>query len=204
MFNFGFGVPTSPPASAPAFGVNGFQISATNFQWTHAPVANPTTRPDGSALITGDRIQDSTTGDMWRWNGTLWLSHDFQHQFWFSGFGNGTGLSFAIDTPVGRDAFVKEVLYSGIPQGNTATSATNTLTTSVRLLGAANTLVFNQNIPNGTSVTTVWSSFKHSIGVTVPVRTSGATFSGFLVGASNVLGFSLFGFTLGVRWALVR
>jgi hypothetical protein len=205
MFNFGFGVPTSPPASAPAFGVNGFQISATNFQWTHAPVANPTTRPDGSALITGDRIQDSTTGDMWRWNGTLWLSHDFQAQSWINGFANGTGLNVPFDTPVGRDVFIREVVYSCNPQGGSTTSGTNTLTTTIRVMGAANTLVFSQNLPNGTVVPNgIWCSIKQSVGVTAPVKALGAAFSGLHLNVGNSLGYSLFALNWGLRWALVR
>jgi hypothetical protein len=203
MFSLDFGVPNRP-APASAFGINGLKLNATNYEWTHTLTANPTTRLDGSALISGDRIYDSTTGEIWVWNGTLWLSRDFQAQTWIDNFSTGTGLNVPFDTPVGRDVFVKEVVYSCIPAGGRITTATVTLTTTIRTLGAANSLVFSQNLPNGTVISGVWSSLKHQVGVTAPVRALGANASGLLLGASNSLGITLVALNWGLRWALVR
>jgi hypothetical protein len=205
MFNFGFGVPNKPvSASAPAFGINGFQISSTNYQWVHTPTANPTTRPDGSALLSGDQIQDSTTGDVWRWNGTLWLSREFQGHSWFNSIANNTTVNTIFDAPIGQGMFVKEVTYSFVPGGTVNTTATVTLTTTLRTLGAASTVLFTSPIPIGTVITTgVRTSLKHSAGVNVP-KTVGAAASGVLVSGNNLLGFTITSFSLGIRWAFFR
>jgi hypothetical protein len=204
MFNFDFGVP-SRPVSASAFGVNGFQISSTNYQWVHTPTADPTTRPDGSALISGDQIQDFTTGEMWRWDGTLWLSPQFQAHSWSNNFLNGGALSTIIDIPIGRDVFIKEIIYSYLPGGTTTTTAAATLVTALRTLGGAPILILNQPLPNGIIFTNgVRTALKFSVGQTVAVRTLGATASGVALNVNNTLGFTLSAFSFGLRGALVR
>lgn len=205
MFNLAFGVPRSASAAGSAFGVNGVQIGPTNFQWTHTLVANPTTRPDGSALINGDRIYDSTTGEEWWWNGTLWLSHLFQSQSWVNNFTNTITVNTLVDTPIGRDVFVKEVIYSFSPSTNVTTTATNTITAAVRTLGPASTLLFNNPLPVGTVFTSgVRTAIKQSVGVTASVRTLGAAASGIALSSTNTTGFTLNSCSFGLRWAIVR
>jgi hypothetical protein len=205
MFNFGFGVPSRPGSPSPAFGVNGFKISSTNYQWVHTPTANPTTRPDGSALLSGDQIQDSTTGDVWRWNGTLWLSQEFQSHSYLNGFNANGTLNTIFDTPIGRDVFIEEAIYSFVPAGTIITTATNTITTTLRSLGAASTVLFTSPVPNGTTLTNgVRTALKHSVGVTAPVRALGAPFSGIALTVNQAVGFTLSAFSFGIRWALVR
>jgi hypothetical protein len=201
MSSLEFGVPTP----APAFGINGFKISPMNYQWVHTLAANPTTRPDGSVLISGDQIQDSATGAMWKWNGTLWLSHEFQGQSFVNAFGNNSNFNTIFDIPIGRDVFVKEAIYSYLPAGTVNTTATVTMTTIVRTLGATGTILFNQTLPLGTTFTNgVRTSLKVSVGVTAPVRALAATASGIGLNTIQTLGFTLASFSFGLRWALVR
>jgi hypothetical protein len=51
-------MPSSAPPSTGGGGLsaNGVQIATNNYQWVWSNTANPTTRPDGSALVAGDRI----------------------------------------------------------------------------------------------------------------------------------------------------
>jgi hypothetical protein len=201
MFNLGFGIPNRP---APAFGVNGFQISSMNYQWVHTLAANPTTRPDGSALIIGDQIQDPATGEMWRWNGTLWLSPEFQVHSFINSFGNNSSFNAIFDAPIGRDVFVKEVFYAYIPAGTVNTTATATITTTLRTLGASSTVLFTQPIPLGTNFATgVRTSRKQPAGVTAP-RTVVANASGVALNTVQTLGFTLSSFSFGLRGSLVR
>jgi hypothetical protein len=205
MFNLDFGVPSRPvSASASAFGVNGFQISSTNYQWVHTLTANPTTRPDGTALLSGDQIQDSTTGEMWRWNGTLWLSREFQAHSWTNSFGNNSNFNTIVDIPIGRGALVKEVIYSYLPAGTVNTTATVTLTTTLRTLGAASAILFTQPLPLATNFTNgVRTATKIAAGVTVPASV-GATTSGVALNVAQTLGFTLSAFSFGLRLSLVR
>jgi hypothetical protein len=201
MSHLEFGV----PQPAPAFGVNGLKLNATNYQWVHTLAANPTTRPNGAALITGDRIYDTTTGEAWWWNGTLWLSHEFQGHSFVTAAGNNANLSTIFDTPIGRDVFVKEAIYGFTTSGTVTTTATVTITTAVRTLGAAATILFNNPLPTGTTLTTgVRTSIKHSVGVTAPVRALGAAASGVALTTIQTLGVTLASFSFGLRWALVR
>jgi hypothetical protein len=196
-----FGVPTP----APAFGANGLKLNATNYQWVHTLAANPLIRPDGSPLISGDRIYDTTTGEAWWWNGTLWLSHEFQSQSWVNNFTNTITVNTLVDTPIGRDVFVKEVIYSFSPSNNITTTAANTITSVLRTLGPTGVIVSNQTLPVGTVFNTgVRTAIKPSVGVTASVRTLGAAASGIALASTNTTGFTLNSCSFGLRWALVR
>jgi hypothetical protein len=62
------------------FRTNGVQIATNNFQWLWSNTANPTTRPDGRALVAGDRILVTAAtidAGLFEWNGTLWLGESF-------------------------------------------------------------------------------------------------------------------------------
>lgn len=56
---------------------NGLPISTTpTYLWNWTSTANPTTRPDASALVSGDQILvpiGTTYPGLWQWNGTYWL-----------------------------------------------------------------------------------------------------------------------------------